>query len=85
MIILTEKSLFQKTFLLLRAVLMIILYRRIETMHNRDLWKCDVRNKDQIFCVLSKLHNMWLRAIIEKELSESDVSYMLSLFLFSGT
>ncbi|XP_065067200.1 trichohyalin-like isoform X2 [Rhopilema esculentum] len=46
---------------------------RMETMHNRDLWKCDVRNKDQVFCVLSKVHNMWLRAIIEKELSESDV------------
>ncbi len=47
---------------------------RKHTMSNRDLWNCDTNNMDQMVCVLSKTHNLWLRAFIEKQLSEKEVN-----------
>ena len=45
-------------------------------MSNSGLWNCDTKNTHQIVCVLSKFQNLWLRAVIEKHISESEVGWL---------
>jgi len=46
---------------------------RKETLREKLYWNCDASKKDQMICVLSKTHNLWLRGIIEKTCSNNDV------------
>ena len=46
-------------------------------MKTRTMWKIDANNTNQIVCIFSKLHDLWLRAVIEKKVDKSD-SYVSS-------
>ena len=48
---------------------------RKETLREKLYWNCDASKKDQMICVLSKTHNLWLRGIIEKTCSNNDVIF----------